>query len=92
MLPSQSQHDVVEISNGEEEENEATKWKNKRLPDLETKTRSNKMLTEAVIDRFQQILKSQYKMRYGFWITYLAKTEKENLFKYYIMKATTELL
>ena len=28
----------------------------------------------------------------GFWVAYLAKTKKENLFKYYIVEATTGLL
>ena len=87
-MPSQNHQDVGEISSGDEEENVVTNLENKRLPDSETKTRNNKMLTEGVIDRCQEILKSQYKMRYG----YLAKTKKENLFKYYIMEATTGLL
>ena len=89
-MPSQNQQDVVEISSGDEEENVVTSLENKRLPDSEAKTRNNKMLTERVIDRCQEILKSQFKMRYGFWIAYLEK--KENLFKYYIMEATTGLL
>ena len=87
-MPSQNQQDVGEISSGDEEENVVTNLENKRLPDSETKTRNNKMLTEGVIDRCQKILKSQYKMRYG----YLAKTKKENLLKYYIMEAITGLL
>ena len=91
-MPSQNQHDVVEISRGDKEENVVTNLENKRLPDSETKTRNNKMLTEGVIDRCQEILKNQYKMRYGFWIAYLAKTKKENLLKYYMMEATTGLL
>ena len=91
-MPSQNQHDVVEISRGDKEENVVTNLENKRLPDSETKTRNNKMLTEGVIDRCQEILKNQYKMRYGFWIAYLAKTKKENLLKYYMMEANTGLL
>ena len=90
IMPSQNQQDVVEISSGDEEENVVTSLENKRLPDSEAKTRNKKMLTERVIDRCQEILKSQFKMRYDLWIAYLAK--KENLFKYYIMEATTGLL
>ena len=76
MLPCQNQQDVAEISKRDKEENVGTNLEDKRLPFSETKTRSNKMLTEAVIDRCQQILKSKYKMRYAFWIAYFAKTRK----------------
>ena len=65
-MPSQNQQDVGEISSGDEEEHVVTSLENKRLPDSETKTRNNKLLTEGVNDRCQEILKSQYKMRYGF--------------------------
>ena len=44
-MPSQNQQDVGEISSGDEEENVVTNLENKRLPDSETKTRNNKMLT-----------------------------------------------
>ena len=65
MLPRQNQQDVIEISSGDEEENVFTNLENKRLPDPETKTiRNNKMLTEVVSDRCQQILSSQFKIRY----------------------------
>ena len=40
VFPSQTQQDIVEISSGDEEENVVTKLENKRLPDLETKTRN----------------------------------------------------
>ena len=92
ILSSQNQQDVVEISSGDEEENEVTNLENKRLPDSETKTRNNKMQTEVVIERCQQILKNQYKICYGFWITYLTKTKKENLLKYYTIEGTAGLL
>ena len=62
------------------------------MPGSETKTRNDKILTEVAINRCQQVLNSQYKpehVRHGFWIAYLAKTKKQNLFKYCIMKATT---
>ena len=91
-MPSQNQQDVGVISRGDEGENAVTNLANKTLPDSEIKTRNNKILTKGVIDRCQEILKSQYKMRDGFWIAYLAKTKKENLFKYYKMEATTGLL
>ena len=65
-MPGQNQQDVGEISSGDEEEHVVISLENKRLPDSETKTRNNKLLTEGVNDRCQEILKSQYKMRYGF--------------------------
>ena len=67
MLPSKNQQDVVEISCGDEEENVVTNFENKCLQDSEIEAiRNSKMLTEVVITRCQQILKSQYKMlRYG---------------------------
>ena len=40
IFASQTQQDIAEISSGDEEENVVTKLENKRLPDLETKTRN----------------------------------------------------
>ena len=74
-MPSQNQQDIGEISSGDEEENLVTNLENNRLSDPETKTR-NKILSEGITDRCQEILKSQYKMRYSFWIVYFAKTKR----------------
>ena len=47
------------------------------------------MLTEVVTDRRQQILRSQYKMRYGLQDSVLGQKFKK---EYYLMEATTRLL
>ena len=57
--------------------------------------KNNEMLTDLVVNRCWEILKSQYRKRYKLQELgqkLMFKEKKENLFKYQLTKATTCLL
>ena len=71
-------------------------WEIKVWKDLEVETiKNNEMLTDLVVNRCWEILKSRYRKRYKLQELgqkFMFKEKKENLFKYQLTKATTCLL